>query len=130
MSDPSFYVDATAAAALTARVPAANVDSGMNAGGSNTPGIGIGEGVAALSGDEAQFTLLDQYGAARTPQDSQHLGGEGITTNAEYPSSGGVEGKGTTPIEFGTNDAAGVGDVTSTGDATLTSLATGWVATP
>lgn len=55
---------------------------GVNRAGSNAPGIGISTGiVAALDGDDldpAKWTLLDQAGAARDPQDSQHIGGDGL----------------------------------------------------
>lgn len=56
---------------------------GMNRGGSNAPGIGINTGTVLLTAAEIaagetrpdNWTLLDQAGAARVPQDSQHIGG-------------------------------------------------------
>ena len=55
---------------------------GCNRAGSCAPGIGIQTGniAAAVVGDLTfeQWTLLDQAGAAREPQDSQHLGGDGL----------------------------------------------------
>lgn len=41
---------------------------------SNSPGIGINVGGGEVVGEIQQFTLLDQEGAARTPQNGQQLG--------------------------------------------------------
>jgi hypothetical protein len=55
---------------------------GMNRGGSNAPGIGINTGnIEYFDGDAElpeKWTVLDQAGAGRTPQDSQHIGGDGL----------------------------------------------------
>ena len=126
LSDPSFFVDPAVVATRTGEVPNADWAGGVNAVGSCAEGISIGEGIPDLVGEPQQFTLLDQDEVARTPQISQYIGGTGLS--GTYPSSGGSEGKGTIPLQFGTSDALGV--VTPTGDATLTTLAAGWVATP
>lgn len=126
MSDPSYFIDGGTVTARALEVPDASFANGMNLGGSNAPGIGINEGVANLVGTPEQFTLLDQAGAARTPQDSQHLGGDGLTEAADWPTSGGVAGAGTDPIAFGTVNTNGDGGVSASASATLTALATGW----
>ena len=129
ISDPSYFLDDPAVANRAPEVPDASFDNGCNAAASNACGIGIGEGVAALSGQPQHFTLLDQRGNARTPQTSQMIGGDGYTDIANYPSSGGSEG--TAPdstIRFGTSDAEGV--TTASGNAHLADLAVGWVAVP
>jgi hypothetical protein len=110
MSNPSYYLNGTLVSARGSQVPAASFANGANAAASCAPGIGIGEGVTAVAGTLDQFTLLDQAGAGRTPQDSQHIGIAG------------------TPIKIGANNANGNGTVTSQGNATLASLAAGWTA--
>lgn len=49
---------------------------GCNRAGSNAPGIGVNTG--AVDPKLPDWTVLDQAGAARSPQDSQHLGGDGL----------------------------------------------------
>ena len=49
---------------------------GMNRAGSNAPGIGINSGNVNPKLDD--WTVLDQAEAARSPQDSQHIGGSGL----------------------------------------------------
>jgi len=49
---------------------------GMNRGGSNAPGIGIATGYVDPKLDD--WTTLDQDAAVREPQDSQHIGGNGL----------------------------------------------------
>jgi hypothetical protein len=130
----AFVDDAAVTAAVTTetRAPAASFTGGCNATGSNAPGIGINQGGGAVVGTPEQFTLLDQFGDARTAQKSQLIGGTGITLAANWPSSGGAEG--TLPdavIRFGPQDAAypdGSGDITFTSNSTLAVLATGWEA--
>ena len=66
-------------ASITARemdTPLANFDDGMNFGASNAPGIGICTDV--VNPKLSDWTVLDQAEAARQPQDSQHLGGDGL----------------------------------------------------
>lgn len=127
-NSPTFYRDAAAVAARSPESVDGAVDwnGGMNLAGSCAEGVGIATDVPNLTGDPASWTLLDQDGAARTPQVSQHIGGTGL--GGTYPSSGGVEGKGTTPIDVGTPSATGDGTATIDGDATLATLAAGWTA--
>ena len=105
-----------------------NTYLGCNRAGSNAPGIGMNPSptpAASAGGINAeQFTLLDQDGDARNPQDSQQIGGAGLVDIAGYPSSGGVEGKGTVPINI--LDTA-TPDVNNT--CVLADLAVGWVNT-
>lgn len=115
-------------------VPSASFANGMNAGGFNSPGIGInidGGELADAATDPAgwNWTLLDQDGDARTPQVGQPLGGLALTQPIDWPGSGGLEGKGVVGIKVGgPADDSGDGTALSTGDATLTDLATGWTA--
>jgi hypothetical protein len=85
--------------------------------GSCQPGVGISNGPTDLVGTAQQFTLLDQNGAARTPQDGQSIGGialgDGATTNQ--------------PLDLVDSSADGTVVVDGTG-ATLTTLSAGWVA--
>ena len=84
---------------------------GGNRAGSNAPGIGIATANGQCKLDD--WTVLDQHGAARAPQDSQHIGGSGL--------GDGTVGLTTeTPINNVT--AADVNDTFS-----LTVEATGWV---
>tara|TARA_R110002167_G_scaffold252882_2_gene459231 strand:- start:2499 stop:2873 length:375 start_codon:yes stop_codon:yes gene_type:complete len=122
MTTPTFFIDDTAVAARSAELPNASFTTGMNFGGSCANGVGINVGVANLVGTPDQFTLLDQEGAARTPQTSQHIGGSGL----------GAGSSGTLPdasVRFAVPTADGSGDVAVTRpNATLVSLATGWAA--
>ena len=96
---PTAFVDDAAVSALGVRVPDASVGTGMSAGASNAPGIGIstenpgleesllpatdGSGLSATG----PWTLLDQHGNARAGQIGQLLGGPGIvprTGNQEF----------------------------------------------
>ena len=146
MSNPDVtaYVDdaaVTAAVTTEARQAATSYVGGMNAGASNAPGIGINQGGGAVVGTKPQFTLLDQgrpagSGGTQTPvareaQISELLGGDGITTSADWPGSGGLPGTGTEgSVRFGAQDAAypdGSGDITFDGNSTLSVLDDGWV---
>lgn len=104
----------------------ANPYLGCNRAGSCAPGIGIATDVPNLPPitDPAGFnwTLLDQDGDPRTPQDSQHIGGGGFVNRASvpWPGSGGVSGKGTIPI-----NAWNPTDMSNT--LSLVTLAAGWV---
>lgn len=49
---------------------------GCNRAGSNAPGIGIATGL--VNPKLSDWALLDQFGAAREPQNSQHIGGSGL----------------------------------------------------
>ena len=121
------FQDATAVTARKLQVTAADFDGGANNAASNAPGIGINIGAGAVVGSNEQFTLLDQAGAVREPQDSAHIGNTGLA--GTYPSSGGTAGAGTVPIDHVTNDAGAVGEITKDGTANLETLANGWVKT-
>lgn len=121
------YLDATARATRTAEVPNASWITGLNWGGSCAVGIGINADDTTpipVTGDPEQFTLNDQFGVARTPQNSQQIGGLALGTIAQRPSSGGVEGAGTQPILL-TLDISNEGEQSSAGSAALPAL-TGW----
>ncbi len=71
---------------------------GANRAGSCSPGIGINTGDIDPKLDD--WTVLDVNDAARDPQQGQHIGGDAFNPQANYPSSGGVEGSGyTNPIK-------------------------------
>ena len=136
MGEATYYVDGSAKTIREGEVPDASFGNGANNAGSNACGIGINIGIGAVVGTPAQFTLEDQYEAARTPQNSQAIGGLAHTDPANWPSSGGTSGVGDQPVEAGTfptyaeklADSSLDGTVTVTGNATLTTLAQGWTA--
>ena len=82
------------------RVPAADSDGGGNKAGSNACGLGINVGGGDVTNS---WTIPDQFGVARDPQQSQHIG----------------QGLGNINV---TDNALEVNDTVS-----LTVLATGWV---
>lgn len=118
MAQPCTFIDVTARATRTGEVSGASFLNGMN-NGSNLSGVGISNGPTDLVGTAQQFTLLDQNGAARTPQDGQSIGGvalnsgEGVAANQA--------------LDLVDSSADGTVVVDGTG-ATLTTLAAGWVA--
>ncbi|MCP3871255.1 MAG: hypothetical protein GY703_24780 [Gammaproteobacteria bacterium] len=85
----SFFVDDAAVTAMTTRVPDAVFNSGVFAGASNAPGIGISTENPELSESLPNWTLEDQFGNARAAQRSQCIGGPGISSPSE---SDGQEG--------------------------------------
>lgn len=100
-------------------VPDANFANGVNYGGANAPGIGIGFNVPNLVGTPEQFTLLDQNEDARTPQVSQYIGGIAIEDGSPdftYALDSGI------PF-----DDSGDGTVNKEGNAALATLAAGWI---
>lgn len=101
--DVTFYQNATLKRA--SEVANADWDGGGNKAGSNACGLGINVAGGDVTGD---WTVPDQHGVARDPQDSQHIG-EGT-------------GPGTVPITPWTVDGVDLNDTVS-----LTVLATGWV---
>ena len=117
MGNPTFFTNATTVAARAAEVPDASFTNGMNNGSCANP-LGINAGGGTIGGTPEQFTLLDQAGAARTPQTAQYIGGDGLDD--------GVTGGGVA-VRIATTGTAGDGVVTPTGNATLASLAAGWV---
>ena len=120
MNEATAYVDSVAVAARSPEVPDASWVTGMNGGGSNAPGIGIATDVAGLGESLPNWTLLDQDGDGRTPQDSQQIGGSAL--------GAGTDGKGLLPILVVTASVAGDGDYALVGNATLAALAVGWTA--
>ena len=119
MAQAATFIDDTARATRVGEVAGASFLNGMN-NGSCQPGIGISNGPTDLAGSDEQFTLLDQEGNARTPQQGQSIGGIAL------------EGGATTTQAIDLVDPAdnsGDGTVTKDGTgATLTTLAAGWVA--
>jgi len=117
------FVDDAAAAALAARVPNANYNSGMFG---SCSGIGIGP-QTGLAESLPNWTLLDQHGNARTNQIGQYIGGSGISAAG---TSSGEEG--TLPestIRWQDNDdldGSGALSFPAAGCALVT-LAAGWV---
>lgn len=113
---PNYFSIPAVVAQRKGEVPDADFDGGMNNAGC-LQGVGIATDEPNLTGDIQQWTLLDQNGAARTPQDSSYIGGNGL-------------GSGTVTVEpidvAATTNADGT--VTSAGKATLASLAAGWTA--
>jgi hypothetical protein len=127
MGNPTTFTDDSALGLRSAEVPDAQWGTGGDWAGSNAHGLGINHGEGAVSGEPQQFTLLDQDGAARNPAVSGVIGHEGYTDPANWPSSGGAEGKPSDSIRQGTTDADGLGTVTPIANVALTVLATGWV---
>lgn len=135
------FIDRAAVDVRDGEVPDADWDGGANAPASCAPGIGITYPLTNLPAFTTptgpNWSLLDQFSDARTPQVSQVIGGEGVTTSSDWPTSGGIEGNGEShgeAIEIVTNpdDVDGAPDPanpgpTPVGDATLASLAAGWV---
>ena len=129
-NDATTYVDQTAITARASEVPGASWTTGMN-NSTNSPGLGIATDNPGLDESLPSWTLLDQDGDARAPQASQVIGGYGFVANADYPSSGGVEGKGNGGADavdivanpdFPDND----GSVTVVDTVSLLDLAVGW----
>ena len=148
MSIPTFFQDDAAVTARALEVVGASFDNGMNVGGSNAPGIGINMLKGAIVGTPEQFTLLDQGYLAndftpvvRIPQISQSIGGFPYVdrSTVPWPGSGGTEGvlpEGA--IRYGDNESPTYDEVLANGElggtlapisnATLNTLALGWVA--
>jgi hypothetical protein len=119
---PTFYIEDATVTTRAAELPNASFDNGMNFGGSNAPAIGVNVGVADLAGTTGQFTLLDQREAARTPQTSQHIGGNGLGDGVT-----GILPEGA--VRTAINDASGDGSIGATQENVgLAVLATGWEA--
>ena len=148
MSVPTFFQDDAAVTARALEVVGASFDNGMNVGGSNAPGIGINMLKGAIVGTPEQFTLLDQGTQAndftpevRAPQISQSIGGFPYVdrSTVPWPGSGGTEGvEPEGSIRYGDNelptydqivaDGELSGTITPIANATLNTLALGWVA--
>ena len=95
-SEISFFVDDPAVTFRQAEEtnPDTLWNSGMFAGASNSPGIGISTENPNLEEQLPNWTLLDQFGNARASQIGQCIGGSGFVNRAltDWPSSGGTEG--------------------------------------
>lgn len=118
MADPTAFIDITSA---EARAAERGTDGEEFRGGVNLSGacaIGIGINIDGGENDLNAWTLLDQRGDARTPQNSQHIGGNGL--------SAGIEGAVGAPILTGQPSPGGRIDIN--GEATLAVIATGWEA--
>ena len=142
------FQNSTAIAARSAETPDADWVGGCNSPASNAAGVGINIGGGSLPAEVEvgmqgwNWTLEDQYEAIRVPQVSQVIGGLGVTTEAEYPSSGGIDGNGAGEAEYifaignPDNVADGTGSTgppaawtpTVLGSANLQTLVAGWVA--
>jgi hypothetical protein len=73
----TYQLNATSVAARDAEyVTSGQFVGGVNRGGSNAGCIGLCTNVIDPKVDD--WTTLDQAAAARTPQDSQHIGGDGL----------------------------------------------------
>ena len=128
---PTYFQDPTAVAARDAEytgTPCSDVTGdgtyntylGCNRAGSNAPGIGINasttEGASDGGVNANDWTVEDQWEAARTPQDSAHIGNTGL--------GDGEAGVGTVPINIMDSTTP---DTNNT--CVLTDLAVGWVNT-
>ena len=121
MAQQATFIDNDARALRAAEInPEASFVNGMN-NASCQPGVGISGDNPDLIGTPEQFTLLDQDGAARTPQLGQSIGGVAFED--------GDDGVATQAIDLvDPADDSGDGTVTVDGTgATLTTLAAGWV---
>jgi len=135
-NSPNTFRDTLAITARAAEYAGNPFLNGMN-NGTCAPGVGVSLGGGDVTGE---WDLLDQFGEVRVPQVSQVLGGLGISTMAERPSSGGIEGNGSAHTEFivgatnPTKDAVEAdptldGTMVQDGTANLQTLAAGWVKT-
>jgi hypothetical protein len=73
---PSYSLNATSVTARQGETPNADWDGGLNRGGGNNMGVGINTG--DVNPKAQDWSLNDQNGAARDPQNSQHIGGSGL----------------------------------------------------
>ena len=112
------FRNTTTISARAAEVPGASFTNGCN-NASSSPGVGIATANPNLTGDKSGWTLLDQFGVARTPQISQLIGGNGL--------GAGNSGKGPTDqFIIGVSNPSNDGTVTVQGTANLATLAAGW----
>jgi hypothetical protein len=83
MNDVTYLLDS--ASLRASDVPNADWSDGANRAASCAPGIGIGTDETNLAESLPNWTLLDQAGAARNPQNSQHIGvGPAAINVADY----------------------------------------------
>jgi|GEM_PF-3816148 len=72
----TYHQDQVTKSARETQVPNADFDGGANKAGSCAPGIGINTG--SVNTKPQSWSVLDQAGNDRDPQDSQHIGGDGL----------------------------------------------------
>jgi len=72
----TYGINDTTVTARSAEVTAADWSGGLNLGGSNAPGVGINTG--APDPKPQDWSLLDQEENERTPQGTQHIGGNAL----------------------------------------------------
>jgi hypothetical protein len=118
MNAPTVFVDNIELVLRSGELPDANWGTGMDYAASNACGIGVATANPNLEESLPSWTLLDQDGAARTPQVSQVIGGGGPAGNA---------GKGLQPVEVVANNESGDGGISASQEARLVTLAAGWV---
>jgi hypothetical protein len=125
MNEPTVFSDLTARATRELEVPNASFTDGQNLTASNSTGIGIATNnpnleQALFNGpyglDTGSWTLADQTGLARNPQNGSQLGGVGL--------DGGTPGVGLSPVYIVQNQA--IGAPTGVGEAILGTLEEGW----
>ena len=122
----SFFIDDTAAAALAARVPNSDWNSGGTIAGSCSPGIGISTSNPGLAEQLPNWTLLDQRGNARNAQRGQHIGGPGISNAGTSSGQEGTLPDATIRL-YDVDSESGDGKITLPANgASLISLAAGW----
>ena len=129
MADTTYYVNEDTVALREIENPGSDWVGGMNASASNACGIGINPIGGAVLGTNETFTLNDQTGLPRTPQNSSNLGGLAYVPNTDYPSSGGTPGAtSATDIFVAEDTSTPEGVPTKLGSATLNDIETGWEA--
>ena len=74
----TYHQDQATLTTRKAQVSNADFDGGVNKGGSCSGGIGINTGGADPKLEN--WSVLDQAGSARAPQNSQHIGGDGLNS--------------------------------------------------
>ena len=105
-NQPTGFIDVISLTSREIEVPNASWYDGCNLVASNSIGVGIATGSPDLQQQLPSWTLLDQYGAPRTPQ------------------YGGQIGRSVNPIYVAQN--LGDGAATTLGGATLATLEEGW----
>ena len=78
---PTYGRNETTVTAREAEVTTADFDDGLNLGASNAPGVGINTG--GKEPKVSDWTTSTQYGVARTPQQTMHIGGDGTTAGSD-----------------------------------------------
>jgi hypothetical protein len=76
----------TAVTARESDVEFADFDDGVNLGASNAPGLGVSTGV--VNPKLSNWTVADQFGVAREPQQTQHIGVTGLVDGSDNKLTG------------------------------------------